>query len=50
MSDAHARQYRPHRHHAKLAVNAAKTVVDFLQDSFEYQQERGLIAPQGSVE
>ncbi len=44
MSDAHVRTYRPHRHHARLAVNAAKTLVDFLLDSYEYQREKGLIS------
>ena len=45
MSDAHARTYRPERHHAKLAVNAAKTVADFFFDTFEYQVQRGLLKP-----
>jgi hypothetical protein len=37
-SDAHARPFRPDRHHAKLASNAAKTLVDFLFDTYEYQK------------
>lgn len=41
--DAHARPHRPSRHHAKLAANAAKTVVDFLFDSYEYQKQSGRI-------
>jgi hypothetical protein len=39
-SDRHARRYNPARHHAKLAVNAAFTLCEFLLDSFEYQQKR----------
>jgi hypothetical protein len=45
MSDAHASSYRPAKHHAKLAVNAAKTVTDFLFETFEYQKSKGLIKP-----
>lgn len=43
MSDAHPFEYRPRRHHAELAVNAAKTVVNFLDGTLTYQQERGLV-------
>jgi hypothetical protein len=43
MGDAHARSYKPARHHAKLAVNAAKTLLDFIYDTFEYQLEKGSI-------
>lgn len=43
MSDAHARLYRPYKHHARLAVNSAQTVVDFLVDSLEYQREKGFL-------
>ena len=43
MGDAHVRSYKPARHHAKLAVNAAKTLLDFLYDSFEYQRSTGTI-------
>jgi len=39
-SDRHARRYNPARHHAKLAVNAAFTLCEFLLDSFEYQQKK----------
>lgn len=39
-SDRHARRYNPARHHAKLAVNAAFTLCEFLLDSLTYQQER----------
>jgi hypothetical protein len=42
-SDAHARSYRPEMHHARLAVNTAKTVVDFLFETFEYQKQTGKI-------
>lgn len=38
MSDAHVASYKPSKHHAKLAVNAAKTLADFLFDTMEYQQ------------
>jgi hypothetical protein len=41
MGDAHVRTYKPDRRHAKLAVNAAKTITDFLIDSFEYQKTTG---------
>lgn len=43
MSDAHVRTHKPHRHHAKLAVNAARTITDFLIDSFEFQKTAGRI-------
>lgn len=39
MSDAHA-GYKPAKHHAKLAVNAAKTLADFLFESYAYQQTK----------
>jgi Abortive infection C-terminus len=41
MSDAHVATYKPSKHHAKLAVNAAKTVADFLFESKQYQQLSG---------
>jgi hypothetical protein len=44
MSDAHVRTHRPARHHAKLAVNAAKTLLDFCYATFEYQKTRGVIS------
>ncbi|WP_036300016.1 abortive infection family protein [Methylotenera sp. L2L1] len=47
MSDAHAGSYKPSRHHAKLAVNAAKTLADFLFETKAYQKEKGLL-PSGS--
>lgn len=43
MSDAHAGNYKPSRHHAKLAVNAAKTLADFLFDTKGYQKEKGVL-------
>jgi hypothetical protein len=43
MGDAHVRTYKPERHHAKLAVNSAKTLTDFLIDTLEYQQRTGRI-------
>lgn len=36
-SDRHARRYNPAPHHARLAVNAAFTLCEFLLESFEYQ-------------
>jgi hypothetical protein len=48
MSDAHARTFRPARHHAKLAVNAAKTAVDFILETFDYQRHRGSISVRGA--
>ena len=39
-SDRHARQYNPLRHHAKLAVNAAFVLCEFLVESYEYQKAR----------
>ena len=43
MSDAHASTYRPSRHHAKLAVYAATTLADFLFETKNYQQQRGVL-------
>jgi hypothetical protein len=43
MGDAHVRTYKPARHHGKLAVNAAKTFLDFLYDTFEFQRAGGRI-------
>jgi hypothetical protein len=45
MSDAHATSYKPARHHAKLAVNAAKTVADFMFETMAYQKASGRIKP-----
>ena len=40
MSDSHGTIYRPDHHHAKLAVNAAMTFVDFIFSTRDYQQKR----------
>ena len=40
MSDSHATSYRADRRHAKLAVDTAKTFVDFILNSYQYQQGR----------
>ena len=37
VSDAHVRTYKPAEHHARLAVNSAKTMCNFLFDTKEYQ-------------
>ena len=37
-SDRHARRYNPAAHHAKLAVNAAFALCEFLVESREYQE------------
>ncbi|MRN65416.1 abortive infection family protein [Brucella sp. 10RB9213] len=39
-SDRHARKYNPAPHHARLAVNVAYTLCEFLLESYEYQQKR----------
>ena len=39
-SDRHARRYNPAMHHAKLAVNTAFTLCEFLLESSEYQRQR----------
>lgn len=39
-SDRHARKYNPASHHAKLAVNAAFALCEFLVESHEYQKAR----------
>ena len=38
MSDSHATSYRADRRHAKLAVNTAKTFVEFILESYQYQR------------
>jgi hypothetical protein len=40
MSDSHVISYRPSEHHARLAVNASKTLCNFLFDTKEYQKNR----------
>ena len=47
MSDAHAQSYKPALHHAKLAVNSAKTIIDFILGSVEYQISKGKLKPEG---
>ncbi|MGY2492708.1 abortive infection family protein [Cupriavidus sp. CP313] len=44
MSDSHGTTYKPARHHAKLAVNCAMTLADFLFETKAYQQAKGFIA------
>lgn len=39
-SDSHAREYKPSKHHAELAVNAAKTFTFFVISSYQFQQEK----------
>jgi len=36
MSDSHVRTYRPSKRHAKLVVNSAKTLADFLYETKEH--------------
>lgn len=40
MGDAHVIKYKPSEHHARLAVNAAKTLCKFLFDTKEYQSPK----------
>lgn len=47
MSDAHARTYKPAPHDARLVVNSANTLADFLLASYEVQRDRGVIKPSG---
>jgi hypothetical protein len=46
MSDSHAAVFRPSRHHAKLAVNAAKTLCDFIFETKGYQISKGSVKAQ----
>lgn len=39
-SDRHARKYNPAPHHAKLAVNVAFTLCEFVLSSYHYQQQK----------
>ena len=39
-SDRHARKYNPAAHHAKLAVNTAFTLCEFVLASYHYQQQK----------
>jgi hypothetical protein len=43
MSDAHVRNYKPHEHHARLAVNSARTITDFVLGTLEYQLRKGRV-------
>lgn len=43
MSDGHARERKPAPHHARVVVNAAKTVSAFLVESYDYQVAKELI-------
>lgn len=38
--DRHANKFRTRKHHAKLAVNLAMTISDFLIDSWEFQKKK----------
>lgn len=49
MSDGHARERKPALHHARIVVNASKTVVAFLIESYNYQREKGLLTASSSV-
>lgn len=39
-SDRHARKYNPAPHHAKLAVNVAFTLCEFVLSSYHYQRQK----------
>lgn len=47
MSDAHVRSYRPSEHHARLVVNASRTISDFLCQTYVYQIKAGFISAKG---
>lgn len=40
IADRHATAKHPQKHHAKIAVNSAMVISEFLIESFEYQQRR----------
>lgn len=48
MSDAHARKYKPAPHHARLVVNAAQTLAEFLLAAYEAQHAKGMLDGQES--
>lgn len=50
MSDGHARERKPEVHHARVIVNAAKTVATFLVESYLVQRERGLLTAPSKAE
>jgi hypothetical protein len=43
LSDGHPRVRKPALHHARVVVNAARTVSSFLVESYSYQLERDLV-------
>lgn len=45
MSDGHPRERKPAVHHARVIVNAAKTVAIFLIESYLFQRDKGLLLP-----
>lgn len=47
MSDSHVISYKPAEHHARLAVNAAKTLCNFVFDTKEYQIRKKNNAAEG---
>ena len=50
MSDGHARERKPEAHHARVIVNAAKTVATFLVESYLAQRERRLLSASSTTE
>jgi len=40
MGDKHRVKIKPEKHHAKVCVNAARTICDFLYETYEYQQKK----------
>lgn len=48
LSDGHARERKPAPHHARVIVNASKTITTFLVESYEYQRAKGLLPSNGS--
>jgi hypothetical protein len=44
MSDGHPRERKPAAHHARVIVNAAKTIATFLVESYLYQRDKGLLS------
>lgn len=51
MSDSHVISYKPSEHHARLAVNSAKTLCDFLFETKEFQlKKKSAIAPSVNLE
>jgi hypothetical protein len=43
-SDAHATRYRPGEHHARVAINSAMTMTDFVLSTYEYQARTGRLS------